>query len=72
MTQPAAAWTPVPNLAHVMYAGAADRYGRYFIRFHCRRCGDVSQKQCSNPERTGYWVLHYAQQHGHGFRPVLR
>jgi hypothetical protein len=29
-------------------------------------------KQCSNPERTNYWVLVYAQQHGHGARPVLR
>lgn len=64
-------WTPVPNLPHVQYATTHDPYGRYFIHFHCTTCGDVSQKQCTNPERTGYWVLVYATQHGHGKAPVL-
>jgi len=65
-------WTPVPNLAHVLYATTTDRFDRYFIHFHCQHCRDQSMKQCSNPNRTNYWVLVYAGQHGHGARPVLR
>ena len=65
-------WTPVPNLPHVFYATRTAPGGQYFIGFHCAVCADTSQKPCSNPGRTNYWVLVYASQHGHGKAPVLR
>jgi hypothetical protein len=63
----------VPNHPYAMYETVADRDPRYFwIFFYCTQCGDVSRKQCSNPQRLSHWVLVYATNHGHNMKPYVR
>ena len=63
--QIAAPWQQVPNLHHVFYRSGTDRYGRFWINFHCQHCRDLSEKQCMSPARVTKWVATYAIQHRH-------
>lgn len=55
----------VPNHPSAQYAAGKDVYGRFWIWFTCTACGDRSQKLCSNPQRTNYWVVRYSALHLH-------
>lgn len=60
---------PVPNLPHVLYAAGPDREGQWWIEFGCRACDPSGRvlwrRACSEPKRTNYWVVMWANQHLH-------
>ena len=55
----------VPNHPYASYGTETDRFGRYWIHLACKRCGDRTKKQCSNPARTNYWIVQYGRLHIH-------
>lgn len=59
---------PVPNHPYAFYGTNTDPYGRFWIHFGCRACGDQSQRLCGSPARVGWWAMRYGQMHGHGLK----
>lgn len=63
---------PLPNLPHVLYGFDRDPVERLHIRCRCEQCGESWERRCDFPERASWWVLRFAQLHGHGLRPVVK
>lgn len=62
----------VPNHPYASYAIQPLADGSAFLHFACSRCQDRSQKRCMAPRQRGNrWIMHYAQMHSHGLRPVV-
>lgn len=63
---------PVPNHPYVEWEAGNDAYGRYFIRCHCKACGEVAEKLCNRPQLTPQRVFQFASMHAHGLVPRVQ
>jgi hypothetical protein len=63
----------VPNHPYATYNVGYDAHGQYWIELGCAKCNPAGlvlyRKACSNPARSNYWIVMWAQQHLHRGEP---